>query len=160
MDALVAEIYIETADAFPDARFGFEAGALPGAVGDMTLIRQVFANLVSNAVKFSSKSQDPRVAVGGQEEGDSYVYWVKDNGAGFDMAYSDKLFSVFQRLHSEDDFEGEGIGLANVQRIVARHGGRVWAEGAPGKGATFFFSLPKIPPPALGASARATSTDS
>jgi PAS domain S-box-containing protein len=160
MDALVAEIYIETADAFPDARFEFEAGALPGAVGDMTLIRQVFANLVSNAVKFSSKSQDPRVAVGGQEEGDSYVYWVKDNGAGFDMAYSDKLFSVFQRLHSEDDFEGEGIGLANVQRIVARHGGRVWAEGAPGKGATFFFSLPKIPPPALGASARATSTDS
>jgi PAS domain S-box-containing protein len=160
VDALVAEVYTETANAFPDAHFEFKASVLPAATGDMTLVRQVFANLISNAVKFSSKSDGALVIVGGQEEGDSNVYWVKDNGVGFDMAYSDKLFGVFQRLHSEDDFEGEGIGLANVQRIVTRHGGRVWAEGAPGKGAAFFFSLPRTPPPALGSAARVTSTDS
>jgi signal transduction histidine kinase len=120
-----------------------ELGELPPARGDRTLLKQAWANLLANAVKFSSKRAQPLIAVSGHENGAQCVYCVKDNGAGFDMRYQDKLFSVFQRLHDAEEFEGTGVGLAIVQRVIARHGGRVWAEGAPDAGAAFHFSLPK-----------------
>jgi PAS domain S-box-containing protein len=118
--------------------------ALPAAQGDPSLLSQVLINLISNAVKYSSKKQNPQVEIGAYEKDDDYVYYVKDNGAGFDMQYAHKLFGVFQRLHGNEEFEGTGVGLAIVQRIVVKHGGRVWAEGKPNEGATFYFSLPKI----------------
>jgi len=116
---------------------------LPPARADPGLVRQVWSNLIGNAIKYSAKRPDPRVEVTGRVEGDRAVYCVKDNGAGFDPRYADKLFNVFQRLHGEDEFPGTGVGLAIVRRIVARHGGRAWAEGRPGEGATFCFSLPR-----------------
>jgi signal transduction histidine kinase len=122
-----------------------ELGDLPAARGDRTLLKQAWTNLLANAVKFSSKREQPLIAVSGRENGAQYVYCVKDNGAGFDMRYVEKLFNVFQRLHREDEFEGTGVGLAIVQRVIARHGGRVWAEGAVDAGAAFYFSLPKPP---------------
>jgi PAS domain S-box-containing protein len=116
---------------------------LPGASGDASLLRQVWINLLTNAVKFSAKVDEPHIEVGGYPEGAEKVYYVKDNGAGFDMRYYDKLFGVFQRLHRTDEFSGTGVGLAIVQRVVSRHGGKVWAQGAVRRGATFFFTLPK-----------------
>jgi signal transduction histidine kinase len=121
-----------------------EIGALPAANGDPTLIRQVWVNLLSNAFKFSGKSADPAVTVSGSNNGAELVYCVKDNGAGFDMRYYDKLFGVFQRLHRAEEFPGTGVGLAIVKRVVERHGGRVWAESQPGHGASFYFSLPTL----------------
>ena len=119
-----------------------ELGALPSARADRALIRQVWTNLVGNALKYSGKRADARVEIGGRQDGGESVYWVRDNGVGFDMRYADKLFGVFQRLHRADEFDGTGVGLAIVQRVVARHGGRVWAEAKPGEGACFHFSLP------------------
>ena len=118
------------------------ATPLPGARGDAGMLRQVWINFISNALKYSSRAPHPRVEIGGREEGTERVYWVRDNGVGFEMAYVGRLFGVFQRLHRIEDFEGTGVGLAIVQRVVLRHGGRVWAEGKPDAGATFYFSLP------------------
>lgn len=111
--------------------------------GDPVLLSQVFINLISNAIKYSSRSKEPAVEIGSYEEEDMNVYYVKDNGAGFDMSYVNKLFGVFQRLHTQSEYEGTGVGLAIVKRIVVKHGGRVWAEGKLDEGATFYFSLPK-----------------
>ena len=116
---------------------------LPPAQGDRSLLRQVWGNLVQNAAKFSRVRERPTIEIGFRPDGDQTVYYVRDNGAGFDDRYADKLFGVFQRLHREDEFEGTGVGLAIVKRIVQRHGGRVWAEGKPNEGATFYFTLPQ-----------------
>jgi PAS domain S-box-containing protein len=123
-----------------------ELRPLPAGRGTAALVRQVWINLLSNAVKFSAKAPEPRVEVGGYPEGGANVYYVKDNGAGFDMKYCDKLFGVFQRLHRSEEYPGTGLGLAIVQRVVSKHGGKVWAEGAVGQGATFFFTLPRSIP--------------
>ena len=118
-------------------------GELPPAVADRGLLRQVWTNLLSNAIKYSRQRNPAVIEVGGAAEDDALHYWVRDNGAGFDMAYAGKLFKVFQRLHRDPAFEGTGVGLAIVARIVQRHGGRVWAEAEPDKGATFHFTLPQ-----------------
>ena len=122
---------------------GVVIGTLPAARGDATLVKQAWMNLISNAVKFSGKREKPVVEVNGYENETECVYSVRDNGAGFDMRYYDKLFGVFQRLHSAAEFPGTGVGLAIVQRVITRHGGRVWAESKVGEGAAFYFSLPK-----------------
>jgi len=117
--------------------------SLPGIEGDAAMLKQVWVNLLSNAFKFSSKRADSQVAIGAERRGDEVVYWVRDNGVGFDMAYSEKLFGVFNRLHRADEFPGVGVGLAIVRRIGVRHRGRVWASSEPGRGTTFFFALPR-----------------
>lgn len=121
----------------------FEVGALAPANGDTALLRQVFVNLLSNAAKYSKGKHAALVQVSCNSKNGENVYCVKDNGVGFDMNYANKLFGVFQRLHSPEEFEGTGVGLAIVQRIIHRHGGRVWAEGKVNEGATFYFTLPK-----------------
>ena len=125
-------------------------GDVPPAVGDRALLREVWANLISNARKYSAKQPQPLIAIEGTQLPHELKYWIQDNGVGFDMAYAPKLFRVFERLHASHEFEGSGAGLAIVERIVRRHGGRAWAQSELGKGATFFFTLP-IRPEALAA---------
>ena len=120
----------------------FTLGALPAVTGDPVLLRQVWVNLIDNAVKFSGKQAGARVEIGCSQEAAGLVFTVCDNGAGFDMAYADKLFGVFQRLHTAAEFPGTGVGLAIVKRVVERHGGRVWAESLSSGGARLSFSLP------------------
>jgi signal transduction histidine kinase len=143
MENLARAIFEELRSATPQGKFKTMINALPSAFGDESLIREVLTNLISNAIKFSKNEKSPVIEVGGKLENNENIYYVKDNGAGFDMKYSDKLFGVFQRLHSQQEFKGTGVGLAIVRRIIERHGGRVEAEGKVGKGATFYFTLPK-----------------
>ena len=121
----------------------FQLGALPRARGDRSLLGQVWVNLIANALKFSGKQAKPRIEVSAISDETEHVYFVRDNGVGFDPRYQSKLYGVFQRLHDAADFPGTGVGLALVQRIVTRHGGRVWADSKPHEGATFYFTLPK-----------------
>jgi light-regulated signal transduction histidine kinase (bacteriophytochrome) len=141
MGTLANSIFHELTTPESRARIDFQVESAPKGFGDPILIRQVWMNLLSNAVKFSSKRERSVIVVRGEIREDEIIYSVQDNGAGFDMKYIDKLFGVFQRLHSTREFEGTGVGLAIVQRIIHRHGGRVWAEGATDKGATFYFTL-------------------
>jgi two-component system sensor histidine kinase/response regulator len=133
---------VKTAHTGPEA--AVEIAPLPPATGDATLLRQVWCNLIGNALKYSSKLDLPKIRISGRTEGRESIYRVEDNGAGFDMKYAHKLFGVFQRLHKEEDFTGNGVGLAIVRRIVVRHGGRIRAEATPNVGAAFEFSLPII----------------
>jgi light-regulated signal transduction histidine kinase (bacteriophytochrome) len=117
--------------------------SLPKAWGDHALLNQVMMNLLGNAIKYTKAQKTANIEVGGYVQGQETVYYIKDNGVGFDARFADKLFGVFQRLHGGPEYEGTGVGLAIVQRIIQRHGGRVWAEGAVGHGATFYFALPQ-----------------
>jgi light-regulated signal transduction histidine kinase (bacteriophytochrome) len=140
---LVKQVVEELNGNHANSNVEIKVGDLPDCMGDESLLKQVFVNLLSNAYKFTKLTSSPCVAIGASEQRDELIYFVRDNGAGFDMLEAEKLFGVFQRLHSADQFEGTGIGLSIVQRIVNRHGGRVWAEGEIQKGATFYFSLPR-----------------
>ena len=140
--AMVEDIIRESKEQENGRNIHFSIHALPDVLADTDLLRQVWVNLVSNAVKYTARKEETRIEIGAEEKNGSVVYYVKDNGTGFDMNYYDKLFAPFQRLHSRSDFEGTGIGLATVERIIAKHGGRVWAEAKPDEGACFYFQLP------------------
>jgi light-regulated signal transduction histidine kinase (bacteriophytochrome) len=143
MNALVESVRMELLSD-SENKTKFNVNLLPPAKGDLSLIRQVWVNLISNALKYSKYKLSPTIEVEAYSKNNLIVYAVKDNGVGFDMQHYEKLFGVFQRLHSQDQFEGTGIGLAIVQKIVNRHSGTVWAESQLNEGACFYFSLPGI----------------
>jgi light-regulated signal transduction histidine kinase (bacteriophytochrome) len=140
---LVQNTLIELSKVIPN-NAEVEIGNLSPSYADFNLINQVFVNLISNAIKYSSKKENPVIKINSELVNGEVIYSVSDNGVGFEMQYADKLFGVFQRLHSEEEFEGTGVGLAIVERIIHKHGGRVWGEGKSGEGATFYFSLPAV----------------
>jgi len=140
--SLVIDIWKELRAGNPARSLEIKIDKLPPASGDSALLRQVFSNVLGNAVKFTSKRDHSIIEVAGSVSDGFNTYWVKDNGAGFDMNYCDQLFGVFRRLHSEREFKGTGVGLAIVKKIIQKHGGKVWAEAKPGEGATFYFTIP------------------
>ncbi|HSI13289.1 MAG TPA: ATP-binding protein, partial [Chthoniobacter sp.] len=138
VEEVIQELRVETLK----RNVAWKRQELPTVDGDPSLLRQVFVNLLSNAVKYTRPRDPAEIEVGSVVSDDHHMIFVRDNGVGFDMTYVGKLFGVFQRLHRAEEFEGTGIGLANVQRIILRHGGKTWAEGKSGEGATFYFTLP------------------
>ncbi len=143
MNTLVKEVIERMMPDIEEREINWEIHDLPQVFGDSSLLKQVWMNLLDNALKYSKKRKKTEISIGFKEEEKDFVFYVRDNGVGFNMKYAHKLFGVFQRLHSQTEFEGTGIGLANVQRIIHKHKGRVWAKAETGKGATFFFSLQK-----------------
>jgi light-regulated signal transduction histidine kinase (bacteriophytochrome) len=143
MYKLAKAVFDEVKAINPERKVQFNIQPLPPARGDLGMIHQVLFNLLSNAIKFTKPLEVPVVRVDGYSDSLNNVYYVEDKGVGFDMQYADKLFNAFQRLHSEDEFEGTGIGLAIVKSIVNRHGGKIWAVGKKNEGATFYFTLPR-----------------
>ena len=139
---LARTIFDECTDGVAHRKIRLKLNPLLPARGDLSLIRQVLVNLLSNAIKYTGPRTEAEIELGSRVEGHENVYWIKDNGVGFDPKYAGKLFGIFQRLHSDEEFAGTGVGLALVQRIVHRHGGRVWAEGKLNEGAVFYFTLP------------------
>ena len=138
---LVRDVVRELSAGQPQRPLTLKLGDLPETVADMSLLRQLFINLLSNAFKFTRHTDPAEIEIGSESNGDERAYFVRDNGSGFDMARADRLFDAFQRFHRAEQFEGSGVGLSIVKRIVQRHGGRIWAESAPGRGATFRFTL-------------------
>ncbi|HXD77069.1 MAG TPA: ATP-binding protein, partial [Puia sp.] len=141
MKALSESCVSELLNGWPEGKFNIVVADLPQCSGDEDLLKQVWLNLIGNALKYSSRTGEPLIEIGHNGDKAEPTWFVRDNGAGFDMKYADKLFKVFQRLHSQDEFEGTGIGLALVRRILEKHKGRIWAESTPGKGAVFYFTL-------------------
>ena len=148
MGELAREVFEELVVTSPENKIQCTIRPLPPGYGDRAMLRQVFVNLLSNAIKFTVHRPEPAIEIGSTSEDGQQIYFVKDNGVGFDMQHAQKLFSVFERLHAQDEFEGTGVGLAIVQRVIQRHSGRVWAEGKVDAGATFYFSLPRVTKPA------------
>jgi two-component system sensor histidine kinase/response regulator len=144
MTALAQSVWDELKSSYGDKVIEMTIRDLPESEGDYAMVRQIFFNLLSNAIKFSVANTSTHIEIGSEKIGSFIRYFVKDDGAGFDMTYSDKLFRVFQRLHKSENFEGTGVGLALVKRIVQRHGGTVWAESKVGEGATFYFTLKAV----------------
>lgn len=142
MEEMVKTVWDEQRRSDDNRNVELRLNPLPEAIADSSTMRQVWFNLISNAIKYTGQKEKAVIEIGAFKKDGANVYYVKDNGAGFDMQYYDKLFGVFQRLHSIKDFDGTGVGLAIVQRIIAKHGGSIWAEATPGAGATFYFSLP------------------
>lgn len=143
MESLAKSVFDELSAQEPDRKIKFTVHSTPQVYGDASMVRQVLANLLSNAIKFTRTREGASIEFGYLPELGEGAYYVKDNGVGFDMQYVGKLFGVFQRLHSMSEFEGTGVGLALVNRIIARHGGRAWAEGKVNQGATLYFTLPQ-----------------
>jgi light-regulated signal transduction histidine kinase (bacteriophytochrome) len=143
MNEIVKEVIESLAKDNPGRKIEWVQGKVASVYGDEAMLRIVWMNLLSNAVKFTRTRKKARIEIGDRKEKNELVFFVRDNGVGFDMQYAQKLFGVFQRLHPAEEFEGTGIGLANVHRIVLRHGGRIWAKAEPDKGAEFNFSIPK-----------------
>jgi len=143
MRQLVEEVMHETAGETHRRNIQWDIGPLPTIRADRALLRQVWANLLSNAIKYTRPRNPAQIAIGYQQRSDEWEFFVRDNGVGFDMRYADKLFGVFQRLHSPEEFEGTGIGLANVRQIIRRHGGDTRAESRPDVGTTIYFTIPK-----------------
>ena len=141
-EELIEDVIQEIGPAYPGRRLRFIKGKFPQVLGDRTMLKQVFVNLISNAVKYSSNREEAVIEINGLVQGEFYEFYIKDNGVGFDMRYENKLFGVFQRLHTDQEFEGTGIGLSIVHRVIQRHGGVVRAHGEVNKGATFYFTLP------------------
>jgi len=145
IEEIITNVWQNLLTANPDRKMNLRIAGLQPGMGDRSLIREVFSNLLGNAVKFTQTRDITLIEAGSYIKDNERVYYVRDNGIGFDMRYYNRLFGVFQRLHSADEYEGTGIGLALVQRIITRHGGRVWGEGEVDKGATFYFTLPTWP---------------
>jgi len=143
LTALAQSVFQELAGRSSDPARQSKLDPLPPASGDEALMRQVFVNLLSNAIKFTRRRKDAVIEMGAQSDSEHHTHYVWDNGVGFETKYANKPFGVFQRLHRDDEFEGTGVGLALVQRIIHRHGGRIWAEARLNEGATFYFTLPK-----------------
>jgi light-regulated signal transduction histidine kinase (bacteriophytochrome) len=143
--ALVESIVQDLRQKDPSRSVEVEIQAGISVHGDRRLISDLFVNLLANAWKFTSRTNNARIEVGHSTHGSMATIFIRDNGAGFDMAHEQKLFKPFQRLHGAADFEGSGVGLATVARIIDRHGGRIWAEGKPGQGAVFYFTMPTTP---------------
>jgi PAS domain S-box-containing protein len=142
-DRLVRDVVNRLVEETGEREIEWEIAPLPAVVGDAAMLRQVMVNLIENAVKFTRQRAPAKIEIGTVDESDQTLIYVRDNGVGFDIKYVDKIFGLFQRLHTTEEFEGTGVGLANVQRVIVRHGGRVWAESALDGGATIWFSLPK-----------------
>jgi light-regulated signal transduction histidine kinase (bacteriophytochrome) len=140
-DALVRAVLQSLQAEQKDRQIDLTIGQLPAADADPRLLRQVWVNLIANALKFSKSRDTAVIRIGSETQHGAPVYYVQDNGVGFDMRYAHKLFGVFQRLHRAEDYEGTGVGLAIVQRIIARHGGRIWTQAVKNQGATFYFTL-------------------
>jgi len=145
MESMAREVFNELSAGQSERKLRLNLQNIPPAFGSASLIRQVWINLISNAIKFTESCEVGQIEIGADGSDDEPIYYIKDNGAGFDMRYADKLFGVFQRLHSQEEFSGTGVGLALVQRIIMRHGGRVWAAAEIDRGATFHFTLPNQP---------------
>ncbi len=143
MDVPFNDALIELQSETKNRKINWRIAPLPQVVGDPNLLRQVWVNLLRNALKYTRDRETVEIAVGSELQGEEIVFHIRDNGIGFNMKYANDLFGVFARLHNARDFEGTGVGLANVRRIIVRHGGRTWATGVEGEGATFYFSLPR-----------------